>query len=332
MPELEGLLAGEAARYDIVQPPVAEIRRRRQRRLQARGAAVFVVSAALAGAILLGPGTGLTRDMIVADGKATPAGQSSPSVSASEPSDPALLVGQWLLEADGEEQGSAISLGEQLTVFRSCGVIDGQWKADGQQNLFVASFASGDNSCLKGKGPPLIPWLETAVAFAIDGDERRLLDKNGNTVAALRRGAKPTVGPNRSKEVFEEPPTVTPALRAEAQEPSALPAGVRPAGTEDLTRRWRPVTVDATSKAHLAFQADGHWRGSDGCNGQGGRYVLGRDGRLLGTANGSTLIGCNGAPVGGWMYQAARAGVMDEDLVLYDQSGQLLGKLTATKD
>ena len=329
MPELEDLLAAEAARYDIQQPPVAEIRRRRQRRLLARGAAAVAVSAAVAAAFFLAPGTGPTRDTMVGDANNTPAAQSSPSLSASEPSDPALLVGRWLLEANGEEPGSAISLGEQLTLFRGCGVMDGQWKADGQQNLFVASSASGDSSCFTGDGPPLIPWLETAVAFAIDGDERRLLDKNGDTVAVLRPGAEPTVGPNRSKEFFEEPPTVTPARRAEAQEPSALPAGVRPAETEDLTQRWRPVTVNATSEAHLAFQSDGHWDGSDGCNGQGGRYVLGRDGRLLGTANGSTLIGCNGAPVGGWMFQAARAGVLNEDLVLYDRSGQLLGKLTA---
>lgn len=251
----------------------------------------------------------------------------SPTASASAPSDPLLLVGQWFLEADGEEPGSAIALGEELTLFRGCGVMDGQWEADGQQNLFVASSASGDGSCFKGNGPPSIPWLQAAVAFRIDGSNRLLLDSAGDTVAVLRPGAKPTVGPNRSKDFYEKPPTVTPSMRADAQEPRALPAGVKPAGLEDLARRWRPVEVDASSEAHLAFQEDGRWLGSDGCNGQGGRYVLGREGRLLSTVGGSTLIGCSGAPVAGWMGQAARAGIVDDHLVLYDRSGKLLGDL-----
>lgn len=260
----------------------------------------------------------------------TPAAQlASPaaSASASAPADPLQLVGQWFLDADGEEPGSAISLGEEMTLFRGCGVMDGQWEADGQQNLFVASSTSGDGSCFKGNGPPSIPWLEAAVAFSIDGSNRRLLDRAGSTVAVLRPGAKPTVGPNRSKDFYEKLPAVTPSMRTDAQEPRALPAGVKAAELEDLTRRWRPVEVDASSEAHVAFQEDGRWVGSDGCNGQGGRYVLGRESRLLSTVGGSTLIGCSGAPVAGWMGQAARAGIVDDHLVLYDRSGKLLGEL-----
>ena len=49
-----------------MQPPVAEIRRRRQRRVQARGGAALAVSAAVAGAFLILPGTRPAPDMIVA--------------------------------------------------------------------------------------------------------------------------------------------------------------------------------------------------------------------------------------------------------------------------
>ena len=263
----------------------------------------------------------------------TPAAQTgaSPAPSASVRSDPLLLVGQWFLEADGEQPGSAIFLREEMTLFRGCGVMDGQWKADGAQSLFVASSASGDGGCFKGNGPPSIPWLEAAVAFRIDGSNRRLLDSAGHTVAVLRPGAKPTVGPNRSKDFYERPTRVTPSMRADVQEPRALPTDVMPARLEDLARRWRPVEVNPSSEAHLAFQEVGRWLGSDGCNGQGGRYVLGRGGRLLSTGGPSTLIGCDGAPVGAWMGRAALAGISNEHLVLYDRSGELVGKLTAAE-
>lgn len=66
MPDLEDLLAAEAARYDVRQPPVAEIRRRRQRRVQARGGAALAISAALAVAFLILPGGGQNPDTVVA--------------------------------------------------------------------------------------------------------------------------------------------------------------------------------------------------------------------------------------------------------------------------
>ena len=65
MPELEDLLAAEAARYDVLQPPIGEIRRRRQRRVKARGGAALAVSAVVAGAFLILPGTRPAPDTIV---------------------------------------------------------------------------------------------------------------------------------------------------------------------------------------------------------------------------------------------------------------------------
>lgn len=69
MPDLEDLLAAEAARYDIQHVPVAEIRRRRQRRVMARsGGAVVAVAVLGAAAVLLPPlHPGWERDGMVAD-------------------------------------------------------------------------------------------------------------------------------------------------------------------------------------------------------------------------------------------------------------------------
>lgn len=68
MPELEDLLAAEAARYDVRQPPVTEIRRRRQRRVLACSGGALAAAAVLGGAILLLPALDSGRDAVVANG------------------------------------------------------------------------------------------------------------------------------------------------------------------------------------------------------------------------------------------------------------------------
>jgi hypothetical protein len=242
-------------------------------------------------------------------------------------SDPLALVGQWFLDADGEAPGSAVAFGEQLTLFLSCGVLDGEWKADREQSLFVASSSGGDNGCFAGGAREPLPWLDAAVAFRVDGPNRRLLDRNGRTVALLRPGAKPTVGPNRSKSFYETPPTVTPAMTLAAQDPAALPADAAPIDTDQLAHDWIPNDLPPTSRARLTFGDAGRWTGSDGCNSLGSRFVLGREGRLLATVGGSTAIGCRGAPVGAWMAQVSRAGLVAGQLALYDRDGKALGRL-----
>lgn len=66
MPELEDLLAAEAARYNIRQPPVTLIRQRRQRRVLARAAAALAAVAVLGTGGLMLSGLGQERDAVVA--------------------------------------------------------------------------------------------------------------------------------------------------------------------------------------------------------------------------------------------------------------------------
>jgi hypothetical protein len=62
---------------------------------------------------------------------------------------------------------------------------------------------------------------------------------------------------------------------------------------------------------------DGSWNGSDGCNGKGGRWIAGPPARGW-PSRAQTLIGCDGADVGGWLSGASRAGTAGAELVLLD--------------
>ena len=256
-----------------------------------------------------------------------PSPEASPSPAPTGPADPLALVGRWHVEAPGVAPGTALVLGEDLAVFLPCGVLDGSWEADAQQGLFIASSFGGDSTCFSGQASPTPAWLTAARGFAVEGNRRLLLDADGRGIVRLRPGARPTVGPNRSANAAAEP-AVTPELRARLADPAPLPREARPVTAEQLQRRWVPVDVQ-NPKVHLVFREGGDYTGSDGCNGEGGRYALGGDGRLIATGGPSTAIGCDGAPVGAWADGAARAGLVGDQLVLYDRAAEVLGRLRA---
>jgi heat shock protein HslJ len=240
-------------------------------------------------------------------------------------SNPLDLVGRWFVDVTGQSPGTAaVIFGEGMTVFLPCGVLDGEWKAEGRQSLFVASLSGGDQGCFDSTGMKPVPWVTEAVAFRSSGDNRLLLDSAGATVALLRPGATPTVGSNRASS-YAAAPTITDAMRAAAREPAPLPAEAKAPSAQELQRRWVPLD-SSNRKAHVTFDAGGQWGGSDGCNGSGGRFVLGADGRLLATSGLSTLVGCNNSPLPGWVGQASRVGLVQGDLVLYDAAGKALGR------
>jgi hypothetical protein len=77
----------------------------------------------------------------------------------------------------------------------------------------------------------------------------------------------------------------------------------------------------------VQFSEDGTWRGTDGCNGQSGRWSVGPDGGFEASSNTSTFIGCGNVGVGLWL-ALARAAVLDgEVLVLRDAKGAVTGRL-----
>lgn len=48
---------------------------------------------------------------------------------------------------------------------------------------------------------------------------------------------------------------------------------------------------------------------------------------MLATTGPSTLVGCQGAPVGGWIYETARAGLRAGHLLLHAADGRIVGEL-----
>lgn len=213
-------------------------------------------------------------------------------------------------------------------MFLPCGVIDGGWAADGPQGLFVASMYGGDSSCFgPSKSHPWPLWLERSRGFGVDQEQRTLRDVDGQVLALLRPGAQPTVGPNRSSD-FAAEPRVTPRLRERLADPAPLPPEATAVTPQQLQRRWAP-SEGRNPRVVVSFNADGAYSGSDGCNGQGGGYALGREGRIVATGGPSTAVGCDGQPVGYWVATAARAGLVGPDLVLYDKDGKALGRLRA---
>jgi hypothetical protein len=253
-----------------------------------------------------------------------PVGPSSGSTSS--PSDPLALIGAWTITEADEEQGAVLRLVTgDLTLFRACGYAMGHWRAT-PDGLFIGHMFGG--SC--GSDAIATPaWLRRANGFRQDGDARLLLDEQGQTVARLLPGARPT--PGSSLAPYEAAPPVADEAARRILAPAApVPANLRSAVRSDLLGRWIPADGrrrNGNQEPFVAFAADGEWRGSDGCNGGAGRWGSGRAGALLATAGLSTLIACNGVPVPSWLAQTYRAGFDGDVLVLLGQTGEELGRL-----
>jgi hypothetical protein len=257
-------------------------------------------------------------------------GQQSPDTPPAAPAteevvpdrDPLALVGLWNLTDADEESGAVLRLApDRASLWRGCGVLVGSWRAD-PGGLFV-----GDMHGLTGCPPSaeMTPaWLRRATAFRVDGENRVLLDAAGATVARLRPGGRPTAGPNVASSEAE-PPVVSDTDRAAFAPAAPLPAGLTPAARKDLLGRWEPVS-GRTGGAFIELE-DGSWRGFDGCNSGGGRWVSGPGGALLATSGLSTLVACEGIDAGGWLAEARRAGLDGGQLVLVDARGEAIGRL-----
>jgi len=255
----------------------------------------------------------------------------SAEAAAPAPGDPVALVGSWRVEAvAGEEPAAVLRLAaSDLSLWRDCGRLMGAWRAD-TGGLFVGAVSGGSAGCVSTASELTPAWLRQATSYGVDGAVRVLLDERGAVVARLLPGGRPTAGPDVAPSEAE-PPVVTDQLREAFRPAAPLPAGLEPADRSRLIGRWVPADGAGRSAPQPPFAllaADGGWRGSDGCNGQGGRWVAGVGGSLLAVAGPQTLIGCDGVSVGSWLSSASWAGFDGKVLVLLDEAGQELGRLT----
>ncbi|SIN28859.1 hypothetical protein [Micromonospora cremea] len=285
------------------------------------GRSRFVVAVIVLGALLAGCGDG--------GGSQAPTPDRSRDSGAVDSSrvEPVGLIGNWTVTAPDPDSSGILRLAPVdqggLSWFGTCGTAMGTWRAD-TNGLFLAGVpknpASGERRCR------LAPdWLRQATSFRFEGEIPVLLDDQGREVARLLPGAKPTPGPHVVPSLAE-PPMVTPEVRQAFTPAVGLPPHLKPASRDDLRGRWVPVGP-ARGSAHVELRNDGEWRGSDGCNGQHGRWVAGPDGALLATAGPSTLIGCRSVPVATWLSEASRAGLDGEVLVLLTAKGTETGRL-----
>ena len=297
--------------------------------MTARGFAL-VAAVALAGA--------LTACGTVA-GTGTPSGSASGSATiSSSPAasprveDPTALIGSWLVtDATGAEPGTVLRIGEDLSLWRRCGYLMGNWRASAQ-GLFTGHLDGGEGSCFdKGQRDPTPAWLARVTRFATDGDGAALLASDGSVVARLSPGGKPTPGPHILSSLAD-PPVLTARLAQALAAPAPLPSTYTPATRAQLLGSWitvgpRPSGSIQRMDPGIAFADDGSYRATDGCNGTVGRWTADDAGAFLATGGFSTLIGCDTVDVPQFAQLATWAAIDDGVLVLIDRTGHETGRL-----
>ncbi|MFC6236282.1 hypothetical protein [Longivirga aurantiaca] len=276
-----------------------------------------------------------------ADGSGTAGGSASSAPASAAPSpsdlDVASLVGTWSVSADGAPPGLLVTISPgEVTVWQDCGAVGLSWRAS-TSGMFAAALGSWAGEC----GTPARPdaaWLEAVAGWQPEGTGIRLVDPSGAESATLEPAAPPTVKAYAGIRVPDQA-SLTDEMRRALNATPSMGAGVSRAATRELlVGAWvavPPATAPADSGAldretpGFTLAEDGLWKGTDGCNGGGGRWNADAEGRIIATSGNSTLVGCNNIDAPRWLGGAWLAGfTSDGTLVLYDYEGAELGRLT----
>lgn len=236
------------------------------------------------------------------------------------------LVNVWRVSGVADEQPDTWLRfdAHEFQLWRDCGMIMGSWRAT--DTLFLAYVHSSTDSCVTDESIPEVPWLESVTGYRPAGDGWKLTGADGAVLASLTIDGKPDPIPT-AIDTLTEPPPITADVRAALARPAAAPAGATPATADDLAGRWVPVGFTGYTDPHALFDADGTWTGSDGCNGNAGRWAVDPTGALLTTGGMSTLMACEGEPVPSWVTEARVVVLDDGRLRLLDADGTELGLL-----
>lgn len=247
--------------------------------------------------------------------------RSVPPIDEDTWADPVDLVGMWRVGDAGEADDTWLRLDAGgVALWRGSSVLSGSWTADGRTVVATLDGSSGPSP---GDLDP--EWLVGTHRYRLNDEGWQLEDGDGDVVATLTVDGAPEPVDTMA-EWYAEPPEVTDDVREALAPPGRPPEGARLARAEQLLGRWVPAGQTVETDPHVLFADDGTWTGSDGCNGQGGRWAV-SEGRLLALAGPMTLIGCLGAPVGGWLGGASYAMVDGAELVLVGADGDELGRL-----
>lgn len=251
------------------------------------------------------------------------AGEASDATDTSDAAPaPSALVGLWRVDAAGETDDVWVQIGspfsaQEVTVWRDCGTLSGSWMAGA--GALIASLESSTGSCDATEG---VSWLEGATGYAATDGGMALLDADGAETATLTVDGEPPANPDVADEYRQQPELADDELAALDETP-ARPEGFVPAAAEDLVGRWVPTT-EYESDPFLELADDGTWTGSDGCNGQNGRWALTADGGVLATAGPQTMIGCDGESLGSMLAESSWAAVDGDILTLHAADGSVV--------
>ena len=242
----------------------------------------------------------------------------------SDGEDPAGLLGIWRISrAEGEGADSWIRLGAgSFDAWASCGQVGGSWVANSHQFGAVEGWFVPE--CLPERGARVLEWLVAAESYEKSTDGWLLRGGDDEVVAALTEDS----GPLPSEWQFDSMVSTNADGRARAYLDTDvdLPHGVEPVTIDRLVGRWYPFGA-YTAEPYVEFLRRGEWKGTDGCNGGGGRFVLSPGGGYVSTSSASTLVGCDGAPVPEWVTQARALGFDGNELVLMNAAGGAIARL-----
>ena len=154
-----------------------------------------VVLAALVGLTVASCGTAAGPG---SDGDGSTSGSTpGPTSGGHGPADPLLLIGVWQVRGTDEAPGTVLRVDvTELSLWRSCGVLYGSWRADKDGTFVADAGQSVDDSCATARDTALTlrpDWLVAATSFRTDGGSRMLLDDHGAVTARLdpANGAPP---------------------------------------------------------------------------------------------------------------------------------------------
>lgn len=257
------------------------------------------------------------------------AGPSDPSGSASpqtRDAEPVGLVNLWRVSGAADSpEATFLRLDKgQFQLWRDDCMVSGSWRAGVETILLEANQAGGE--CGEARAAMQVDWIEqTATYHAVEGGWE-LRDRDGTTVASLAIDGAPEPIESVTEE-YTKPPEVTDEVRKEFEPPTPLPDDATAATAGELAGRWIPAGASIETDPHVVFDSAGPWQGTDGCNQLTGSWALGESGDLLATAGPTTMIACDGAPIGQWLTQAATAGLDGSELVLRDRAGDEVARL-----
>jgi len=175
------------------------------------------------------------------------AGCGSPQPGAAPRTDPLAMVGWW--RVDDTDQVVLLDP-SGIEIRDGCRTVEGNWRGD-PDGRFVAQIYSGmpcpNERVFRLDGPA---WLTGAVGFSAEGADRVLRDPAGVQLARLRPEPAGVV----SGAVDPSRP-VTDADRQAVATAAPIPAGLRPAGREELVGRWLHDGFTRTTRPAVEFTA-----------------------------------------------------------------------------